>query len=141
MTSRSDRRFTAASGYSLVELLVALAVMGLIATVAVPMVAGTVERATLTADARALATRLRAWREIAMDRQMRIAVTHSAHRLSASHGDEFELSTGTSIDVANGPKLTIGPGGGAHGVLRLSRGGSSIRVAFNATSGRVEITR
>lgn len=141
MTSRSNRKPTAVSGYSLVELLVTLAVMGLIATIAVPMVAGTVERATLAADARAVATRLRAWRETAMDRQLRIVVTPSAHRLSASNGDEFELSRGTSVEVANGPGLTIGPAGGARGVLRLSRGGSSIRVAIDATTGRVEVTR
>ena len=128
-----------ARGYSLVELLVVLAIMGLIATVAVPPLIVSIERTTLTADARTLATQLRAWRDTALDRQTEIALTAAGHRLTASTGDELTLTSGTTVEVVGAKALVIAPSGGARGVVQLSRGSASVRVVVNAVTGRITI--
>lgn len=128
-----------AAGYSLLELLVVLAITGLIATVAVPPLIGSIERTALTADARTLATGLRAWRDTALDQQIEIALTPAGHRLRASTGDELTLSRGTTVEIVDAKTLVIAPGGGTRGVVRLSRGGSSVRVVVDAVTGRITI--
>lgn len=128
-----------ARGYSLVELLVVLAIMGLIATVAVPPLIGSIERTTLTADARTLATQLRAWRDTAMDQQTEIALTPLGHRLTASTGDELTLTSGTTVEVVDAKTLVIAPGSGTRGTLRLSRGNASVRVVIDTVTGRITI--
>lgn len=126
-----------AAGYSLLELLVVLAIMGLIATVAVPAVVGSVDRVTLTADARATATKLRAWRNVALDGQTEVAVTADGARLTASHGDTLDLSSGTVADDS----VVISPVGASSGAIRLTRGASSVIIAVDAITGRVTIVQ
>lgn len=126
-----------AAGYSLLELLVVLAIMGLIATVAVPSVVGSVDRVTLTADARAVATKLRAWRNAALDGQTEVAVTSDGTRLIASHGETLDLSSGTVADDS----LVVSPVGASSGAIRLTRGASSVTVAVDAITGRITIVQ
>lgn len=126
-----------AAGYSLLELLVVLAIMGLIAAVAAPSVIGSVDRVTLTADARAVATQLRAWRNVALDGQTEVEVTTAGRRVTASTGDSLDLSSGTVADAS----LVISPVGASSGAIRLTRGASSIKVSVDAITGRVTVVQ
>ena len=132
------------SGYSLLELLVVLAILGLVAAVATPLVSTSVERMTLNADARLLATRLRALRELALDQQKEIVLTaDGAGVLAASNGEEIRLSSGTSIDViaqrGQISQFTIGADGTPSGRLRLSRGAAALGVTTQSLTGRVVV--
>lgn len=112
----------------MLELLVVLAIMALIVAVGVPAMTGGVERMTLAADARALATQLRTWRDAALDEQKEIPVT--VGDLALSPGTEATMPTKT---------LVIGQDGTAGADIRLTRGGSSVRVVMNRLTGRVTI--
>lgn len=129
------------AGYSLLELLVVLAIIGLIATIAVPSVAVSLDRVTLTADARAVATRLRAWRNVALDQQAEIRIAADAGRLTASNGESFDLSQGTVADGAGAAELVISPVGASSGAIRLKRGQAAVTVAVDPITGRVSIVQ
>lgn len=62
------------AGYSLLELLVVLAIIALIVAVAVPPLIGGSDRIVLAADARAVATQLRTWRDEALDNQKEVTI-------------------------------------------------------------------
>ena len=129
-------------GYSLVELLVVLAIMSLIVLVAVPAASSTVERMTLSADARTLTTNLRALRTIALDRQTDIVLTATANGLTPSQGPAIELSSGTAIEIAqlgSDRRFVLRWDGTASGAITLSRGESSLRVAVDRLTGRVAV--
>lgn len=123
-------------GYSLIELLVVLAIMALIVTVAAPAVSTSLDRMTLNADARALATQLRAWRDSALDRQMEITVTVNEAMLRSSEG-ELQLSSGTTVEMGSTNTFVVGSDGTTAAALRLTRGSASMRVVMNRLTGRV----
>lgn len=116
------------AGYSLLELLVVLAIMALIVTVGVPAIMGSFERMTLTADARAVATALRGWRDAALDEQKEITIAPAG--LPVSAGTEAAMGAKSIVFSADGP---------AGADIRLTRGGSSVRVRMNRLTGRVTI--
>lgn len=116
------------AGYSLLELLVVLAIIGLIVGVAVPTLIGGSDRMVLAADARAVATQLRTWRDDALDEQREIS-------LSAA---DLPLSAGTSADLG-AKTFTIGADGGAGIRVRLTRGGTSMTVSMHRLTGRVTV--
>jgi prepilin-type N-terminal cleavage/methylation domain-containing protein len=126
------------AGYSLVELLVVLAIMSLIVLVAIPAASSTVERMTLSADARALTTELRVLRTAAMDRQTDVAVTatNAAHILGTSAGAPIELSSGTAAEVSH---FTLHWDGTATGAIQLKRGDSIVRVSVDRLTGRLAV--
>jgi prepilin-type N-terminal cleavage/methylation domain-containing protein len=126
-------------GYSLLELLVVLGIMGLIAAVAVPIVTTSVDRMTLATDARAVATQLRAWRDDAMDQQKEVVVTPDVGALRAEGGDAAILSSGTSVEIVEAKAFLISPDGTARGSLRLSRSGASVHVRMSPVTGRIWI--
>jgi len=129
-------------GYSLVELLVVLAIMSLIVLVAVPAASSTVERMTLSADARTLTTSLRAWRTIALDRQTDIVVTATAGGLTPSQGPAIELSSGTVVDIAQlgtERRFILRWDGTASGAITLTRGESSLRITVDRLTGRLAV--
>lgn len=129
-------------GYSLVELLVVLAIMSLIVLVAVPAASSTVERMTLSADARTLTTNLRALRTIALDRQTDIVLTATASGLAPSQGPAIELSSGTAIEIAQlgaDRRFVLRWDGTASGVITLTRGESSLRIAVDRLTGRLAV--
>ncbi|MDZ4867790.1 MAG: prepilin-type N-terminal cleavage/methylation domain-containing protein [Alphaproteobacteria bacterium] len=129
-------------GYSLVELLVVLAIMSLIVLVAVPAASSTVERMTLSADARTLTTNLRALRTIALDRQTDIVVTATAGGVTPSQGPAIELSSGTAVDIAQlgtDRRFILRWDGTASGVITLTRGESSLRITVDRLTGRLAV--
>lgn len=117
-----------ARGYSLLELVVALAIVGLIAGVAAPVVVGGVDRMTLNADVREVATRLRALREVALDTQSEIAV---------APGD-FDIAAGTRVDLPKGG-LVIAADGTAGATLKLTRGNATAWITMNRLTGRIAV--
>ena len=117
-----------ARGYSLLELVVALAIIALIAAVAAPVIVGSLDRMTLTSDARAIATHVRALRETALDEQKEIVVT----------AGDLPLSAGTEIEIP-AKKLIIASDGTAGARLHLSRNGSAVDVVINRLTGRITI--
>jgi len=129
-------------GYSLVELLVVLAIMSLIVLVAVPAASSTVERMTLSADARTLTTSLRALRTIALDRQTDIVVTLTAGGLAPSQGPAIGLSSGTAVDIAQlgtDRRFILRWDGTASGAITLTRGESSLRITVDRLTGRLAV--
>jgi prepilin-type N-terminal cleavage/methylation domain-containing protein len=129
-------------GYSLVELLVVLAIMALVVLVAVPAASSTVERMTLSADARTLTTELRALRTIALDRQTDIVLTAGAGGLVPSQGRAITLSSGTTVEIAQTGSehaFVLRWDGTASGALTLRRGDASLRIAVDRLTGRLAV--
>lgn len=131
-------------GYSLIELLVVLAIMSLVLMVAVPAATATVERTTLSADARALTTALRTLRTAALDRQTDIVLTTTSagHALATSQGASIRLSSGTAIEIAgNDRRFLLRWDGTASGTIDLRRGDASVRVTADRLTGRFAVVR
>lgn len=126
-------------GYSLMELLVAFAIMAVIVVVATPAVQASVDRMTLSADARTVMTALRRLREEALDRQIDIAVSvsGSASQLAVSTGEVVALSSGTSVRAAPAQGVVIAWDGTIRGTLTLARGSREVRVAADPLTGRL----
>lgn len=123
-------------GYSLMELIVALAIMALIVVVATPAVQASVDRMTLRADARAVMTELRRLREEALDLQSDITLTvagDASNALRASDGSTLEVTAGTSIGAHD---VTVAWDGTIRGEIVLSRGGAEAFVAADPLTGR-----
>jgi prepilin-type N-terminal cleavage/methylation domain-containing protein len=133
------RFFALAPGYSMLELLVVLAIMGLIATVAVPVVSTSVERMTLGADARSLATQLRDLREAALDEQKDVVVTVEGGNVTVLNGEALLVSSGTAVEIM-GSRFVIDAEGAPTGSFRLLRGNSSVRIVANPLTGRFAVT-
>jgi hypothetical protein len=110
--------------------------------VAVPAASSTVERMTLSADARTLTTSLRALRAVALDRQTDIVVTAANGGLAASQGPAIELSSGTAVDIAQigtERRLILRWDGTASGAITLSRGDASLRITVDRLTGRFAV--
>jgi len=130
-------------GYSLVELLVVLAIMALVVLVAFPAANSTVERMTLSADARTLTTELRALRSTALDRQTDIVLQSAAQGLVPSQGKAIRLSPGTNIEITQGggseSAFVLRWDGTAAGAITLRRGSASLRIAVDRLTGRFAV--
>lgn len=127
-------------GYSLMELLVALAIMAVIAVVAAPAVQASVDRMTLSADARTVMTALRRLREEALDRQIDITVSvpgGATSELAASTGEVVALSPGTAVRVAPVQGLVIAWDGTIRGTFALARRSHQVTVAADPLTGRL----
>ena len=116
------------AGYSLMELMVVLAILALVMTAGLPFAVRALDSMTIESDARLLATRLRELRTAAMDTQRDIAVTLAAEpasRLQSSDGQVLDLSRGTSASIeAPGPRqaMVVGWDGSVSGRIVLSNG-------------------
>lgn len=123
----SARGMTA--GYSLLELLVVVAIIGLLAAIAAPAVMASVDRMTLSADARAVVTQLRELRDRALDQQTPVVI--------GERGEAFEVASGTKIETEPRTGLVVGPDGTMTGVLVLRRGEASVTIVMDRFTGRV----
>lgn len=127
-------------GYSLIELLVALAILSIMIVIATPVVQASVDRMTLSADARTVMTALRRLREEALDRQVDIALTVSggaANELAVSTGEVVALTAGTSVRTAPAQGVVIAWDGTIRGALTLARGSHDATVRADPLTGRV----
>ncbi len=126
-------------GFTLLELLVVLAIMGLMLTISIPFTTGTIERAQLRADARALVSDLRSLRARAIERRETIAVTALSENEwrfmpgRAAHRAVFVTSAGARA-------LIFYPDGtSSGGTFRLGEGGRSVEVSVAWLSGAVAV--
>jgi prepilin-type N-terminal cleavage/methylation domain-containing protein len=120
-------------GYTLVELLIVLAIMGLLAMVAAPLLSGPTERLQATAATRFLAERLRAARELAVDKgtTQRIVVGRSL------------APRGTKL-LFHGPlrnEIDFFPDGSTSGgtIVVVTSGGTRHRVRVQWPAGQIAI--
>ena len=132
------------AGYSMLELLVVLAIMSLILVVAIPAASGTLQRLSLSSDARLVASNLRNLREQAADQQSEITITAPPGRagvLSVSNGSEILLAWGTTAQILSrndrSQSLRLSWDGSVSGSVMLTRSGSTIRISADRVTGRL----
>jgi prepilin-type N-terminal cleavage/methylation domain-containing protein len=127
-------------GYSLLELIVALAIAAAIVVIATPAVQASVDRMTLSADVRTVMTALRRLREEASDRQVDItlgAPGGAGNLIAVSTGETLALTAGTVVRVAPAQGVVVAWDGTIRGTLRLSRGPREATVAADLLTGRL----
>ena len=136
-----------ARGYSLLEVMIVLAIAAVIMVAAAPAIGNTVERMTLRSDVRSVTTELRSLRDQALDRQADIVVTLNGEgALAMSDGNTINLAAGTIAQIlpanaATKPaRMIVGWDGAISGGIRLSRGRSVTDIAAEPLTGRL-ITR
>lgn len=136
------RRFQE-SGFTLIELLVVLAILGLMASIAMPFTVRAIEDARLRADARQLTNELRQLQQNAIDRREPIELralpgllqlgTPSIKPLSPISVESFSL-TGDTKRVIFYPDGTS-----SGGVLRLKEGGRSLDIEIAWLTGAIAL--
>lgn len=126
-------------GFTLVELLVCLALLALLAMVSLPRFAGGAQQARLSADGRVVASLLRAARETALARRENVQVvialdarrvsveaTRSAFRLSAVERLAVESDRGRAVEGE--AVIAFQPDGGSSGGRIILEAGAARRV-------------
>ena len=133
-----------ARGYSLLEVLIVLAIAAVVTLAAVPAISSTVERMTLRADVRTVTTELRRLRQVALDHQADVIVMLGGDgALTASDGTAINLASGTAVQIVPAsavPKparLVIAWDGAISGSLRLMRGPNEAKIAAEPLTGRL----
>jgi general secretion pathway protein H len=131
-------------GFTLIELLVTLALLGLIAVLSLPYVSGGRSTAALASDARVLASRFRAAREMALATRSGSAVTidlvgpgvhgpggWSSYRFTAA--ERVTVTTAKGQVTGDSAQITFGPDGGSSGGVVVLEGRArvqSVRVEW-----------
>jgi general secretion pathway protein H len=124
-------RRKAANGFTLLELLVVLAIMAIVGVLAVPLGVRVVEAAELRADARTLAQALRSIQQDARARQATIV-------LEDGQEDRLGLSRDAVVTREGGPPLVYFPDGTSAGAsLVLSEHGRSLDINVAWMTGQV----
>lgn len=122
------------AGYSLLELMVVIAIMAIVATAGLPYVSGSLDRFSLEGDARRVASQIRLLRETAMDLQKDITVApraDGASELVTSEGMIIPLSGSTTVTIvtdAPDGKLLVGWDGTVSGAIVLTDGNRKFRL-------------
>jgi general secretion pathway protein H len=130
MTPRARK----SNGFTLIELLVVLAIMGLIATLALPLAARAVDDAALRTDARNLATRLSALQAQARGEQRTITVD------PASLGSPNRSRNATITVPEHGDPLSFYPDGtSSGGTLRITERGRGFDLDVAWLTGKVTL--
>jgi general secretion pathway protein H len=138
-----------AHGYSLLEMLVVLAILGLIAAVAIPPIGTSIDHMRLSDDARILAGALREAREDALNQQRDVALTidpQAPNKLASSARAQWTLSADgvTSFIAADGKPRAFafhGDGTASGGIFRIAHGKAHTDVRVDDISGAVEVTK
>jgi general secretion pathway protein H len=129
------------NGYTLLELLVVLGIVGLIAAFAVPVAGRTIENIALQADARSLVVMLRRVESQAVQRQETISVTIADGKLVASSGDELDPPDGGKIAfLGETDRIDLFPDGSSSGgKLAIGRDDRSLEIDVGWLSGEVKV--
>ena len=133
-------------GYSLLEMLVVLAILGLIAVVAVPPISASIDNMRLADDTRVLAGALREVREQALDEQRDLALTIAGANAIEGAGRRWTLSDDAAITFVageGGPKVFAfhADGTANGGAFRIARGKGKADVRVDGITGAVEIAK
>lgn len=144
------RRWSA--GFSLLELLVVLFIIGLMTAVAIPMLGGGMAGTELRSAARDIAAGLRAARNhavtgqreatLALDLERRIATADGATRsieIPASLDIRLYTARRELVDESRGSIRFFPDGSSTGGHVRLARGGQGLNVNVDWLTGRVYI--
>lgn len=144
-------RGPAGAGYSLLELMVVLAIIAVVMTAGLPYAFGSLERLSLESDARRLAGSLRGMRALAMDLQKDVILTVPAGAgdlIVSSEGDSIRLSPGITVrveapgagqGVPEAGRLVVGWDGSLSGSLRLDSGDRRLRVVQAAPGAPIRV--
>jgi general secretion pathway protein H len=140
------------NGFTLVEMLVTLALLGLIAMLSFPYLSGGKGSVGLTSDARVLASRFRAAREMAIATRSKTAVIIDIVRPGVRGPgslSEYVFTTANHVSVTTARGMVTGetapimfsPDGGSSGGEVMLDGGSEVRrVRVEWLTGAVNIT-
>ena len=142
------------AGFTLLELVVALAVLAVALAVVTPSIGRGTESLRARAEVAGFAATLRHAREqaITSQRPRRVVVDRDAHRVSvitpAESGQDREiaqtrtLSPGLVVDPLQGAEVVFDARGGASGGdFKLTSGGIVYRVTVDRLTGRVRSVR
>ena len=136
MTSRPEPAQVA--GFTLVELLITLAILGMAVALAVPYLAGQTPRASLGAAAQEVRAALASARSaaIAEDRVVIFAGDIGGYRIDGMR-HTFPASPGVQVEVSGAARITFFPSGGASGGRLVLRDASeAVGIDIEALSGR-----
>jgi general secretion pathway protein H len=125
-------------GFTLIELLVVLAIMGLMATLALPLAARAVDDAALRRDARALASRLHALQSRALEDQQTILIESGADGTIdvATLGLPVQLH-GAALSVRGGPLSFYPDGTSSGGTIRMTEHGRTFDLDIAWLTGTI----
>ncbi len=127
------------AGFTLVEMLVVLAILALVMAVMPPLLAGSQGRAELDAAARELAAALRETRSLAIrDGRSASFTLDAAHRFRAGGGQARSLPPSLGLALAAGDEAHAAPSG----AIRFFADGSSTGGRLTLLSGerRTDVT-
>jgi general secretion pathway protein H len=129
------------NGYTLIELLLVLGILGLIAAFAVPIAGQTIDGVMLQTDTRALVVGLRRLEANAVARQETISLTSSSGKLEASSGDALDLPDGgiTRFSGATDRIDFFSDGTSNGGHVTVSHGDRSLEIEVAWLSGDVKL--
>jgi general secretion pathway protein H len=124
-------------GFTLLELLVVLAITGLMISIAMPFTVRTIENAELRADAREVVTDLRQLRQRAIDRQEAIVVNSLSENAWPQAGRAIRHRA-RFVAEGRARALVFYPDGtSSGGTLRLREGSRSVDVNVAWLSGAI----
>ncbi len=126
------------NGYTLLELLVVMAIMGLIAAFAAPIAGQAIESATLKANARAAVSALRQQQRLAVDQQRTIVVTPQSLMVRKA---DFQLDPGATISLmGDAGQIEFYPDGTASGgEFQLQEGHHAINIEVAWLTGTISV--
>lgn len=138
-------------GFTLVELLVVLAIFGLMLTLAVPLFQKAIPSASTRSATRELAAALREARSLAIYQNRETVITIDGERRTYGLGDQGTTKRLGKVTVAFAPNLEeeatpevaavrfFPDGSSTGGEIRISSGGGQYRVVVDWLTGHVEI--
>jgi type II secretion system protein H len=134
-----------ARGYSLLELLVVLAILGLIAALAVVPISASIDHMRLSDDARVLAGALREAREEALNQQRDIALTIDAqtpNKIASSSGGRWTLSGDSIVSLTGAHAFAFHADGTASGgAFRIARGSAHAELRIDDVTAAIEVAK